>query len=51
MEASARPGPNDPAEDLVAILLTQVLASPAGSSLENDFWTLIYEGLEAERDR
>ena len=37
----------DPAEDLVAILLTQLsLAAPASAGLHNDFGTLVYQALD-----
>jgi CubicO group peptidase (beta-lactamase class C family) len=36
---------NDPAEGLVAILATQVLAAPASSAVEADFWSACYRAL------
>jgi CubicO group peptidase (beta-lactamase class C family) len=37
---------NDPAEGLVAVLATQVLAAPGSSSVEADFWSAAYRALE-----
>ncbi|WP_131737986.1 serine hydrolase domain-containing protein [Actinomadura roseirufa] len=37
---------NDPAEDLVAILLTQRPMHPARSPLHADFWNSVYQALE-----
>jgi len=37
---------NDPAEDLVAILCTQVLAAPGSSGVESDFWSATYRALD-----
>ena len=37
---------NDPAEGLVAVLATQVLAGPGSSSVEADFWSAAYRALE-----
>lgn len=39
---------NDPDEDLVAVLCTQVLASEATAAVENDFWTALYAALRSE---
>ena len=36
---------NDPAEGLVAVLATQVLAAPGSSSVEADFWSGTYRAL------
>lgn len=36
---------NDPDEDLVAVLCTQLLASEASFAVERDFWTAIYTAL------
>jgi CubicO group peptidase (beta-lactamase class C family) len=36
---------NDPAEGLVAVLATQVLAAPGSSSVEADFWSATYRAL------
>jgi CubicO group peptidase (beta-lactamase class C family) len=36
---------NDPAEGLVAVLATQVLAAPGTSSVEADFWSATYRAL------
>jgi CubicO group peptidase (beta-lactamase class C family) len=36
---------NDPAEGLVAVLATQVLAGPGSSSVEADFWSAAYRAL------
>ncbi len=36
---------NDPREELVAMLFTQVLASPGSSGLEEDFWSATYRAL------
>jgi CubicO group peptidase (beta-lactamase class C family) len=36
---------NDPAEGLVGVLMTQVLAGPGGSSIEADFWDATYGAL------
>jgi CubicO group peptidase (beta-lactamase class C family) len=36
----------DPEEDLVAVLCTQVLASPGSSTVEADFWTATYQALD-----
>jgi CubicO group peptidase (beta-lactamase class C family) len=36
---------NDPGEDLVAVLCTQVLAFPGGPGLESDFWSGTYRAL------
>ncbi|MGE5289575.1 MAG: serine hydrolase domain-containing protein [Micromonosporaceae bacterium] len=38
---------NDPDEDLVAILCTQVLAAPGGSAVEADFWSATYQALDS----
>jgi CubicO group peptidase (beta-lactamase class C family) len=37
---------NDPAEGLVAVLATQVLAAPGSTSAEADFWSAAYHALE-----
>jgi len=37
---------NDPQEDLVAILCTQVVESPASSAVEADFWSAAYQALD-----
>ena len=37
---------NDPDEDLVAILCTQVLSSTGSSAVEPDFWSATYRALE-----
>ena len=37
---------NDPAEGLVAVLATQVLAAPGSSSVEADFWSAAYRALD-----
>lgn len=37
---------NDPAEGLVAVLATQVLAAPGSSSVEADFWSASYRALD-----
>jgi CubicO group peptidase (beta-lactamase class C family) len=36
---------NDPEEDLVAILCTQVLSAPGSSPVEADFWSATYQAL------
>jgi CubicO group peptidase (beta-lactamase class C family) len=36
---------NDPGEDLVAALCTQVLAAPGSSAVEADFWSATYQAL------
>jgi CubicO group peptidase (beta-lactamase class C family) len=36
----------DPDEDLVAVLRTQVLASPGSSAVESDFWSATYQALD-----
>ena len=36
---------NDPGEDLVAVLCTQVLGAPGGSPVEGDFWSGTYRAL------
>jgi CubicO group peptidase (beta-lactamase class C family) len=36
---------NDPGEDLVAVLCTQVLAAPGGPGVESDFWSGTYRAL------
>jgi CubicO group peptidase (beta-lactamase class C family) len=36
---------NDPSEDLVAVLYTQVLAGPGSSAVEADFWSGAYRAL------
>jgi CubicO group peptidase (beta-lactamase class C family) len=38
---------NDPEEDLVAVLCTQVLASPASWAMESDFWAATYDALDS----
>jgi CubicO group peptidase (beta-lactamase class C family) len=37
---------NDPDADLVAIMCTQVLATPNESRLATDFWSATYDALE-----
>ncbi len=36
---------NDPGEDLVAILCTQVLAAPGSAAVEADFWRATYRAV------
>ncbi|HLY82227.1 MAG TPA: serine hydrolase domain-containing protein, partial [Acidimicrobiales bacterium] len=38
---------NDPEEDLVAVLCTQVLASAGSSAVEADFWSATYQALDS----
>ncbi|MBO0746943.1 MAG: beta-lactamase family protein [Acidimicrobiaceae bacterium] len=38
---------NDPEDDLVAVLCTQLLASEASFAIEADFWAALYDALEA----
>ena len=38
---------NDPGEDLVAILCTQVLSAPGSSAVEADFWSGTYQTLSS----
>ncbi|MGH8934427.1 MAG: hypothetical protein ACRDZO_28280 [Egibacteraceae bacterium] len=40
-----RHGNSDPAEDLVAILMTQRMDSPQPSDVYSDFWTSIYQAI------
>jgi CubicO group peptidase (beta-lactamase class C family) len=37
---------NDPGEDLVAVLCTQVLAGPGSPSVEDAFWPAVYRALD-----
>ncbi len=37
---------SDPAEDLVAILMTQRVAFPATSAVYLDFWTSVYQAID-----
>ena len=36
---------NDPEEDLVAVLFTQVLVSPSSWAVEAEFWSAVYQAL------
>ncbi len=37
---------NDPAEDLTAVLCTQVLVSEASFTVEHDFWDGVYAAID-----
>jgi CubicO group peptidase (beta-lactamase class C family) len=42
---------NDPGEDLVAVLLTQVMAQPGSAAVESAFWDAAYQVSEGMRRR
>ena len=39
---------NDPAEDLVAVLCTQVFFSAASAAMEAEVWSAVYEALDGQ---